>query len=453
MPSGREGGRLLPNWRWGDALDREIAALAIPAFATLLTEPLYLLCDTAIVGHLGNSALAALAIANTIILFAYAVFVFLTFTTAASVAQDAGAGRHDHADHTTVQSLWLGLGLGLALTVVGWVLAPLAVSAFGPSAHTAALATWYLRVSSLGFPALLVSMAASGALRGRRDTRSPLLAAAVGSVVNLVFEAVAIFWMGFGIGASALGTTIAQFLAAAILVARLRPHLGHVSWRPHAGAIARQGRAGGDLILRTFVLRAVLAVAVWWAGRGGERVQAAYQIAIGIWIFLAFGLDALEAAAHVLVGEAVGARDAQRTRAVSRRVIARATQLGAVLGGLTLLGHGVLARGFTPDSRTVAVAAGGLLWVGAMQPVCGAAFAIDGVLVASGRTRAMAGAMAGAGVVFGAVLVPSLRWDGVSVTTALWIALTLFMVVRAGLGLLAANDVVSGTVTRWPDRA
>ena len=53
--------------RFFTAQDREIFALAIPAFATLLSEPLLLLADSAIVGHLGTTQLAGLGLAANVL--------------------------------------------------------------------------------------------------------------------------------------------------------------------------------------------------------------------------------------------------------------------------------------------------------------------------------------------------------------------------------------------------
>ena len=78
---------------WRSPYDREILRLAVPALGALAAEPLYVLVDTAIVGHLGTTQLAALAIAATVLTTAFTVFNFLTYGTTAQVARLHGAGR------------------------------------------------------------------------------------------------------------------------------------------------------------------------------------------------------------------------------------------------------------------------------------------------------------------------------------------------------------------------
>ena len=98
--------------------DREIFTLALPALGALAAEPLYLLADTAMVGHLGTQELAALAIAGTLIVGAFTLFNFLTYGTTAQVARLQGAGEELAAGRIAAQALWLSTAIGLGLTAV-----------------------------------------------------------------------------------------------------------------------------------------------------------------------------------------------------------------------------------------------------------------------------------------------------------------------------------------------
>src|SRR6185503_10865795 len=91
--------------------DREIVRLALPAFGALAAEPLYVLADTAIVGHLGRDPLAGLAVAGALLSVVFGVFNFLAYATTAAVARRIGAGDRKKAAEQGVDSLWLALGL------------------------------------------------------------------------------------------------------------------------------------------------------------------------------------------------------------------------------------------------------------------------------------------------------------------------------------------------------
>src|SRR3954468_4688606 len=103
--------------------DAEIFKLALPALGALAAEPLYVLVDTAMVGHLGTTPLAALALAGTLLTGAFTLFNFLTYGTTAQVARYHGSGDEDTAGTLGAQALWLAAGLGLGLLVLALALA------------------------------------------------------------------------------------------------------------------------------------------------------------------------------------------------------------------------------------------------------------------------------------------------------------------------------------------
>src|SRR3954451_7399453 len=143
-------------------IDREIFRLALPALGALAAEPLYVLVDTAIVGHLGTTPLAALAIAATVLSTAFTVFNFLTYGTTAHVARLHGAGREGEAALVGSQALWLSLAIGLALLLLAEALAPAAVSLMGGEGEIARQAVLYLRLAALGAPFFMLATAGQG---------------------------------------------------------------------------------------------------------------------------------------------------------------------------------------------------------------------------------------------------------------------------------------------------
>src|SRR5687768_17773972 len=100
-------------------IDREILRLAVPALGALAAEPLYILVDTAVVGHLGTPQLGGLAVAGTILTTSFFLFNFLAYGTTAAVARLVGAKDERAAAHQAVQGVWLGLVIGVVLLVLG----------------------------------------------------------------------------------------------------------------------------------------------------------------------------------------------------------------------------------------------------------------------------------------------------------------------------------------------
>lgn len=378
--------------------DREIARLAVPALGALVAEPLYVLADTAVVGNIGTDELAGLAVASSALLSGYAIFIFLAYGTTAAVSRLLGADREDDAAGQAIQGLWLAVGIGIV--VAGIVVAATGpiVAALGAEGAVRTNAEIYLRISALGIPAQLLTFAGTGYLRGLQDTRTPLVVAVAAAIGNLVLEIVLISGFGFGIGASALATVVAQVGTAAVyvgMVGRAVTRRG-VPWRPDGRAIRRLGRTGGDLLVRTIALRGALTLATAVAARIGATDVAAHEIAFAVMSLFALALDAIAIAGQSLIGRYLGAGDPGTARAVGRRMLELGMGAGVVSALIVLAIRPVLPDLFSNDPDVVALAGFVLLWVALLQPLNALAFVLDGLLIGAGDLRFLAIAMVGA---------------------------------------------------------
>ncbi|MFD5011311.1 MATE family efflux transporter [Streptomyces chartreusis] len=410
--------------------DREIVALAVPAFGALVAEPLFVMADSAIVGHLGTAQLAGLGVASALLMTAVSVFVFLAYATTAAVARRVGSGDLQAAIRQGMDGIWLAILLGVAVIAVVLPTAPFLVELFGASDTAAPYATTYLRISALGIPAMLVVLAATGVLRGLQDTRTPLYVAVAGFVANAVLNVGLVYGADLGIAGSAWGTVIAQFgMAAIYLVVVVRgAHKHGASLRPDAVGIRASAQAGVPLLVRTLSLRAILMIATAVAARLGDADIAAHQIILSLWSLLAFALDAIAIAGQAIIGRYLGAGDAEGARAACRRMVEWGIAAGVVLGLLVVISRPLFLPLFTSDSVVKDAALPALLVVALSQPICGVVFVLDGVLMGAGDGPYLAWAMVLTLAVFTpvALLVPVLGGG----LTAIWAAMTLMMAVR-----------------------
>jgi putative MATE family efflux protein len=429
--------------------DREIFRLAVPALGALVAEPLYILADTAIIGHLGTPQLSGFAVATGIVLTAYSLFIFLAYGTTASVARLIGADQHREAAHQAIQGIWLATVAGIALALILWPLARPLISLFtdDPVVRTNALV--YLRISLPGLPALLITLAGVGYLRGQQDTRRPLWVALGTAVFNLVFESILIYGLGFGIGASALSTTLAQWIAAACYLRWIAVSVREydVALTPDRAAIARLARVGGHLLVRTAALRGAFVLGTLVASHIGATEVSAHQITFNMWMLLALILDAVAIAGQSIVARHLGGDRAQAARTSAVRMIQWSVLVGFALGLAILATHTVIPVVFTEDRAVRELCSFLLLFLALLQPMSGAAFALDGILIGAGDLRYLAFAMAAALLVFVPLAV------AVDVTDAgigwLWAAMLAFMAARCwGLYRRFATDAwaVTGAV-------
>ena len=410
--------------------DREIVALAVPAFGALVAEPLFVMADSAIVGHLGTAQLAGLGVASALLMTAVSVFVFLAYATTAAVARRVGAGDLQAAIRQGMDGIWLALLLGAAVIAVTLPTAPALIELFGASDTAAPYATTYLRISSLGIPAMLVVLAATGVLRGLQDTKTPLYVAVAGFVANAALNVGLVYGADLGIAGSAWGTVIAQWgMATVYLIVVVRGARRHgASLRPDTAGIRASAQAGAPLLVRTLSLRAILMIATAIAARLGDADIAAHQIILSLWSLLAFALDAIAIAGQAIIGRYLGAGDTEGARAACRRMVQWGIATGVVLGLLVLVTRPVFLSLLTGDPTVKDTALPALLIVALSQPISGIVFVLDGVLMGAGDGPYLAWAMLITLAVFTpvALLVPVLGGG----LTALWAAMTLMMTVR-----------------------
>jgi putative MATE family efflux protein len=379
------------------AHDREIVILAVPALGALAAEPLYVLVDTAIVGHLGTIPLAALAIAATVMSTAFTIFNFLTYGTTARVARLHGAGRDRDAADVGSQALWLALGIGVVLALLVVAFAGPAARLMGGHGAVTGGATTYLRIAALGAPFFMTASAGQGFLRGMGDLRTPLVVLVAAHAANVVLELLFVYGFDWGLAGSAWGTVIAQVgMGGAFLAVQRRAGFD----RPHLGAMRPLMRIGSEIAVRTTALTGSFLVASAVLARIGAASLGAHQIAFQLWIFLALVLDALAIAAQVLVGRALGAGDAAGARASALRVIWWSVGIGTLFGLVLGPLGGVVPALFTGDP-VVRERAQEIWWIfAATMPANGAVFALDGILIGAGDTRFLMWGMLSAAAVY-----------------------------------------------------
>ena len=428
---------------------RQIAQLALPALGVLAAEPLYLLFDTAVVGRLGALSLAGLAIGGLILGMVGSQLTFLSYGTTARSARYFGADDRASAVAEGVQATWLGLGLGMLIVVVVQAAAVPLVAAIAGSADIAHAALPWLRIAILGAPAILVSLAGNGWLRGVQDTVRPLRYVVTGFGLSALLCPLLVYgWLGLPrleLAGSAVANLAGQWLAALLFGRALLAE--RVPLRPNRAVLRAQVVMGRDLVVRTLAFQACFVSAAAVAARFGAAAVAAHQVVLQLWSFLALVLDSLAIAAQALVGAALGAGDAPRARAVARRVTAWSAVAAGALSALFAVGSSVLPELFTDDSSVLAAI--GIPWwfLVAQLPFAGIVFALDGVLLGAGdaafmRTATVVSALVGflpltwLSLVFG--------WG----LAGIWSGLSMFIVLRlifVGWRAASGRWAVTGT--------
>jgi putative MATE family efflux protein len=413
------------------ATTRRIAGLALPALGVLAAEPLYLLFDIAVVGRLGAVSLAGLAIGGLILALVSSQLTFLSYGTTARAARFFGAGNRVSAVGEGVQATWLAVGLGALIVVTVEAAAVPLLRVIAGGGEIADMALPWLRIAILGAPAILISLAGNGWMRGVQDTARPLRYVVVGFALSAVLCPTLVYgWLGMprlGLVGSAVANLAGQWLAAlffcrALLVERAPLRIDMVVLRA-------QVVMGRDLVVRTMAFQICFVSAAAVAARFGAAAVAAHQVVLQLWSFLALVLDSLAIAAQSLVGAALGAGQLAHAKSVAWRVTIFSTVAAAALAAVFALGASVFPQLFTTDRSVLDVIGVPWWFLVAQLPVAGIVFALDGVLLGAGDARFMRNAtLASALLGFLPLIWLSLAfgWGLVGI----WSGLTTFMVLR-----------------------
>jgi putative MATE family efflux protein len=365
-------------------VDKRLLALAVPAMFTLAAEPLYVLADTAIVGHIGTTALGGLGLAAIVLVTSAGMCNVLTWWTTSRVGFLFGARDEMGIRRVAATVLWLSAALGVVISALLISAATPIVRALGGDGGVLDAAVTYLRIGSLGLPALLLTWAGMGVARGEGDTRSPMVVIVAANAFNLLLEIWFVYGLDWGIAGSAWGTVVAQWSAASIFITRLVRRT-HGVLRPDMAELRTVGRVSIDLSIRTGALFAALTLASAVAARIGAVSLAAHQVLSQLNMFIALVLDAAAIAAQALIAEAQGMGDNERLHLVIRRA-ARLTLFGAIaLAALLLAGYRVIPAVFTDDRRVVDAVAAVMPIVAVMQFPAAAAYLLDGVLMGESK--------------------------------------------------------------------
>lgn len=419
---------------------RRLLALAVPALGALAAEPLYVLVDTAVVGHLGALPLAGLALGGMLLSQVSGQLTFLAYGTTARAARLHGAGRRADAVAEGVHATWLALLLGVVILAAGQALAAPVARGLAGSGPVADEAVSWLRIALWGVPLILVTLAGNGWMRGVQDTRRPLRYVLAGNGFSAVLCPVLVHVAGLGLAGSAIANVAAQVVVAgafgrALLVERRNG----VSLRPSWRSARAQLVLGRDLVLRSLAFQACFVSAVSVAARTSAAAVGAHQVVLQLWNFLALVLDSVAIAAQSLVGAELGAGRRDGARALAGRVAGYGLALGVASGVLFAAVSGVLPHAFTSDPAVLAQIPRAWWFFVALQPVAGVVFALDGVLLGAGDAAFLRTATLGAAVLGFLPLV----WLSLAFGWGLrgiWTGLSAFMVLRLLAVVLRARS-------------
>jgi MATE family multidrug resistance protein len=365
----------------------------LPALGALATDPLVSLVDTAFVGRLGTTELAALGISVAIFGLAFFAFNFLAYGVTPLVAKALGEGHRARAAQVISNGLVAAVGLGILVVVVVQIVAEPVLELMGASADVLPAAEGYLRIRVLAAPAVLIITLGHGAFRGHEDTRTPLVVTVGLNLVNLVLDPILIFGAGWGLNGAAVASLVGQWFGAGWFIVLIRGRLGFDRSGVTGGELRKLARIGRDVVIRTAALLITFTVATRVAAAVGDEQVAAHQVVAQLLFFLALAIDALAVAAQSLIPRYLGEGRPRDAWDVSIRLLQLGLAVGAILALLLVLGRSFVPGWFTSEPEVLRAIEGVWPILALLQPLAALVYVWDGIVMGAADFGYLAWAM------------------------------------------------------------
>ena len=414
---------------------RAVLAIAVPVMISNVSTPLIGLVDTWIVGRYPNATyIGAVAVGALVFTFVFWGFGFLRMGTTGLTAQAVGAGDQDELAAWLGRSLLIAATAGIGLILLQWPIRESAFALLGASPEVERLARGFFAVRIWSAPATLANYALLGWFIGLGRSKIGLVLQLVLNLTNMVLDLVFVLGLHWNVRGVALGSTLAEYVAAALgvvlAVRYLRDAGGRLHW-PRIVDPARLKRAfvvNGDIMIRTLALTTVF---VWFTSQGarqGDAILAGNAVLMQFIGASAFFLDGMAFAAEALVGRAMGAAQRAGLTLAARMTTLWAAAVALVLTAVLFLFGTDFIDGLTVDPGARAAAREFLPWAAGV-PVLGVwAFQLDGIFIGATRSADMRNAMLASLVIFLIAWRVSLPWGN----TGLWAAFYVHYLARTG---------------------
>lgn len=384
-----------PSYQW----TKQNLAIALPALMGLLADPLLSMVDTAFVGKSAGGAidLAALGVCTSIFHMAFTVFRASTVATTSLVGS---ASTPEEKRQVTAISLGFAGVMGSVVLFVlrvfgGQMLQTMGVS---PSSSIYKSACSYLFTRCWAAPAVVGIVVSEGAFRGNGDNKTPLVAASVAAILNLVLDPLLMFTFGMGMKGAAAATAISQLGAAALYARRLMkrrllPQPEDRGTKIKVGEVLKSILgANASMLAKNFSMLVFYTAATSVATRIGAAHVATHQVCLSLFWLLTMWLDSGGVSAQLLLSRtlAEGDNNMPKVKSLMKYMLKFALAQGLAFSAL-VFGVGRFVPGaFTSDATVIHYIGKVLPHIAIQQTMMSLILVLEGLAIGGSQFRFMA---------------------------------------------------------------
>jgi multidrug resistance protein, MATE family len=399
-----------------------------------LMVPLAGLIDTAFLGHLSEIRhLAGVALATVLFNYLYWTFGFLRMGTTGMTAQAVGRHDSDAALLVGLRNGIVALGLGLAILFLQWPLRSLGFTLLSAAPEVKAAGQAYFDALIWGAPATLINFVIVGWYLGRSQSGNVLLLSAVSNLTNVGLDYLFIVrwgWQSAGAGAATALSQGLMLLAGLVLVGRdvSLPQVQRVAKQLRdAAALRATMTLNGEILVRTFALVSTFALFTNLSGLFGTAILSTNALLLQVVTLAAYFIDGIAFATESLAG-VLSNRNPKQLRRLLYVAGASSLSLG-LLAAMIFILEPTIFRLLTNHTEILSIVERYVYW---LLPVLGfgsISYLLDGYFLGLTEGKILRRSVISAALLgFAPAAIAAWFFHNVHL---LWLALALFMVVRA----------------------
>lgn len=369
-----------------------LITLSIPTILEEVLRTLLQYVDTAMVGHLGQQATAAVSTTTTINWLVYSIPYAIEIAIMSMASRSYGARNHDRVKMITRQGLYLGVISGGIMTALCLFLSPMIPVWMGAEKAIHKSASLYFSIISLPLILRTLNAVFGGVIRATKDTRTPMLVNLTANLLNVGLNVLFIYGLSLGVVGAAIASTISYSLSGIVMIV-LAVRRGWLSsekpefrrWNReivvHTMKIAIPSMGTSVASCLGYVVFAGLVSGM------GTTVFAAHSIAVTAEELFYMPGYGLRVATSTLVGNAIGEGDRKKQDRVEVISILMTVFWMFVSGLLLFFTASPLMRVFTVDMDVAQLGAEMLRLIAFTEPFFGLIVVIEGIFYGQGKTK------------------------------------------------------------------
>lgn len=385
-----------------------LVTLAIPTILEEVCSTLLQYVDTAMVGHLGEKATAAVSTTTTIGWLLHSIPGAVAIALLALASKANGAGEEEKLKRLSGQAILYAFSIGICLEILALILSPYIPIWMGVEEDIIKPAGMYFAITSLTLVFRTSARIFAAMLRAIKDTKSPMYVSVGENILNVILNYLFIYRFHLGVKGAAIASCISfavggiAMLGLLLTKEKLRPSVSDLKIDreilPEVFSIGLPALGTSVVSCMGYVVFAGMVSGM------GTTVFAAHSIAVAAEEIVYIPGYGLRAATSTLVGNAIGEGKYEKLKATEHVAIALTMLIMLVNGGLLFVVAYPFMQLFTPVTAVAKLGSQMLKLVSFSEPFFGLMIVLEGISFGMGKTRHVfaceAGSMWGVRILF-----------------------------------------------------